>query len=67
VNKALAELDRKKQATLWKELNQYGMDQYWYIRTVFGKGTETWGSKIGGTFLWVPQQSLPWGKLYLKN
>jgi peptide/nickel transport system substrate-binding protein len=67
VDKALAELDRKKQAALWKELNQYGMDQYWYIRTVFGKGTETWGSKIGGVFLWVPQQSLPWGKLYLKS
>ena len=67
VNLALVELDRKKQAQMWKELNQYGMDQYWYVRTVFGKTQEVWGSKVGGVFYWLPQGNFGFGKLYVKQ
>jgi peptide/nickel transport system substrate-binding protein len=66
VNLALVELDRKKQAKMWHELSQYGMDQYWYIRTVFGKDQQTWGSKIGGVYYWEPQGSFGFGQLYIK-
>ncbi len=67
VNLALVELDRKKQAKMWQELSQYGMDQYWYIRTVFGKTQQTWGSKIGGVYFWEPQGSFGFGQLYIKQ
>jgi len=67
VNLALVELDRKKQAKMWQELAQYGMDQYWYIRTVFGKSQQTWGSKIGGVYYWEPQGSFGFGQLYVKQ
>ena len=67
VNLALVELDRKKQAKMWHELAQYGMDQYWYIRTVFGKSQQTWGSKIGGVYYWEPQGSFGFGQLYVKQ
>jgi len=67
VNLALVELDRKKQAKMWQELSQYGMDQYWYIRTVFGKSQQTWGSKIGGVYYWEPQGSFGFGQLYVKQ
>jgi len=67
VNLALVELDRKKQAKMWQELSQYGMDQYWYIRTVFGKSQQTWGSKIGGVYYWYPQGSFGFGQLYVKQ
>jgi len=66
VNKALVELDRKKQSAMWKELNQYGMDQYWYVRTVFGKSQQTWGSKVGGVYYWDAQGSFGFGQLYVK-
>ena len=66
VNLALVELDRNKQAKMWKELAQYGMDQYWYIRTVFSKTQETWGSKVGGVFYWEPQGNFGFGALYVK-
>jgi peptide/nickel transport system substrate-binding protein len=67
VNKALSELDRKKQATMWHELSQYGMDQYWYIRTVFGKDQATWGSKIGGMTEWKPFSQAIYNDLYIKQ
>lgn len=67
VNKALVELDRAKQAKMWHELAQYGMDQYWYIRTVFGKSQQTWGSKIGGIYYWEPQGSFGFGQIYVKK
>ena len=66
VNKALVELDRKKQSKMWQDLAQYGMDQYWYIRTVFGKTQLTWGSKVGGVYLWGPQGNFGFGQLYVK-
>ena len=67
VNLALVELDRKKQAKMWQELAQYGMDQYWYIRTVFGKSQQTWGSKVGGVYYWEPQGNFGFGQLYIKQ
>lgn len=67
VNKALVELDRQKQAKMWQQLAQFGMDQYWYIRTVFGKSQQTWGSKIGGVYYWEPQGSFGFGQLYVKQ
>ena len=67
VNLALVELDRKKQAKMWHELSQYGMDQYWYIRTVFGKSQQTWGSKVGGVYYWEPQGSFGFGQLFVKK
>jgi len=66
VNKALVELDRKKQSVMWKELNQYGMDQYWFVRTVFSKAQQTWGSKVGGVYYWDAQGSFGFGQLYVK-
>ncbi len=67
INKAYVELDRKKQAKLWHELSQYGMDQYWYIRTVFSKDQLTWGSKIGGFQEWKIMSSPIYNDLYIKK
>ncbi|CAB4777507.1 unannotated protein [freshwater metagenome] len=67
VNKALNELDRNKQASMWKKLNQFGMDQYWYVYTAFTKTQDYWGSKVGGVDFWDPQGTWIFGNLYVKK
>jgi peptide/nickel transport system substrate-binding protein len=63
---ALNMTDRAKQAGAWKVLSQQAMDQYWLIGTIFGKGQEVWGSKVGGAYFWDPQGTFGFGQLYVK-
>ena len=64
---AQAETDRAKQAADWKALNQFAMDQYWSIRPIFNLEQNQWGSAIGGAGFWLPQGSLLFPKMYVKQ
>ncbi|MCF8529867.1 MAG: ABC transporter substrate-binding protein [Candidatus Nanopelagicales bacterium] len=67
VQEALANTDREAQATQWKELNKYAMEQGWAVPTRFGKIQYLWGSKVGNAYLWDAYGSLPFGALYVKQ
>ncbi len=66
VLKTLAMTNRSDQAASWKKLAQFAMDQYWIVGTVFSKGQEVWGSKVGGVYFWEPQGTFGFGQLYVK-
>ena len=66
VLKNLALTNRAQQAAGWKKLAQFAMDQYWIVGTVFSKGQEVWGSKVGGVYFWEPQGTFGFGQLYVK-
>jgi peptide/nickel transport system substrate-binding protein len=67
VTLAMKTTDRKKQAALWKELDKEAMNNFWVLPTVFGKTLEVWGSAVQGTFFWVPQGHLGYGKLWVNQ
>jgi peptide/nickel transport system substrate-binding protein len=66
VAQAMLTTNRAKQAVLWKALDKTAMSNFWIMPTRFGKSQIVWGSKVGGTFFWVPQGCLAFGKLYVK-
>ncbi len=66
VLKTLAMTNRADQSASWKKLAQFAMDKYWIVGTVFSKGQEVWGSKVGGVYFWEPQGTFGFGQLYLK-
>lgn len=65
IQTALATTDREAQATEWKELNKYAMEQAWAVPTRFGKIQYLWGSKVGNAYLWDAYGSFPFGALYV--
>ena len=67
VDAARAETDRAKQGAMWKELNQFVVDQLWAIPGVFTKAQELWGSKLGNTYQWGPFGSYNFGDIYVKS
>lgn len=67
VTAAKAETDRAKQGEMWKELNQYVIDQMWAIPGTFTKAQDIWGSKVGNTYRWAPFGSFNFGDLYVKS
>ena len=54
VDAAKAETDRAKQSSLWKELNQYVIDQVWSIPGSATKSQNLVGSKVRGGYQWLP-------------
>jgi len=54
VDEAKAETDRAKQSELWKELNQYVVDQAWSILGTATKSQNLVGSKVRGGYQWLP-------------
>ena len=54
VDQAKAEVDRKKQADLWKELNQYVIDQVWSIPGSATKSQNLVGSNVRLGYQWLP-------------
>ncbi|MFM8848020.1 MAG: ABC transporter substrate-binding protein [Actinomycetota bacterium] len=54
VDEAKAETDRAKQSKMWKELNQYVMDQAWSIPGSATKSQNLVGSNVRGAFQWLP-------------
>jgi len=54
VDAAKAETDRAKQSTMWKELNQYVIDQVWSIPGSATKSQNLVGSNVRGAFQWLP-------------
>ncbi|MEY4361755.1 MAG: hypothetical protein RL391_1061 [Actinomycetota bacterium] len=54
VDKAKAETDRAKQSSLWKELNQYVIDQVWSVPGSATKSQNLVGSNVRGGYQWLP-------------
>ncbi len=54
VDEAKAETDRGAQSKLWKELNQYVIDQVWSIPGSATKAQNLVGSNVGGAYNWLP-------------
>ena len=54
IDEAKAETDRSKQSKLWKELNQYVMDQAWSIPGSATKTQNLVGSNVRGAYQWMP-------------
>lgn len=54
VDEAKAETDRAAQSKLWKELNQYVIDQAWSIPGSATKSQNLVGSKVRGAYQWLP-------------
>lgn len=54
VDAAKAETDRAKQSDMWKELNQYVIDQAWSIPGTATKAQNLVGSKVRGAYQWLP-------------
>jgi len=54
VDEAKAETDRAKQSKLWKELNQYVIDQVWSVPGSATKAQNLVGSKVRGGYQWLP-------------
>ena len=54
VDQAKAETDRAKQSALWKELNQYVIDQVWSIPGSATKSQNLVGSKVRLGYQWLP-------------
>ncbi len=64
---AQAETDRTKQMSMWRELAQFVMDQYWISVPIFNLDQYQWGSQVGGVEYWLPQGSLIFTNLYVKK
>lgn len=54
VTLAKGEVDRKKQATMWQELNQYVLDQAWAVPGNFTKTQNLVGSRVRNAYQWKP-------------
>lgn len=54
VDEAKSETDRAKQSKLWKELNQYVMDQAWSIPGSATKSQNLVGSNVRLGYQWLP-------------
>jgi len=54
VDEAKAETDRGAQSKLWKELNQYVIDQVWSIPGSATKSQNLVGSNVRGAYQWLP-------------
>jgi peptide/nickel transport system substrate-binding protein len=54
VAEAKAETDRAKQSALWKELNQYVIDQMWSVPGTATKSQNLVGSNVRGAYQWLP-------------
>jgi ABC-type oligopeptide transport system substrate-binding subunit len=54
VDEAKLETDRGAQAKLWKELNQYVIDQVWSIPGSATKAQNLVGSNVRGAYNWLP-------------
>jgi peptide/nickel transport system substrate-binding protein len=54
VEEAKLETDRAAQAKLWKELNQYAIDQVWSIPGSATKAQNIVGSNVRGAYQWLP-------------
>ena len=54
VDEAKAETDRAQQSKLWKELNQYVIDQAWSIPGSATKAQNLVGSNVRGAYQWLP-------------
>lgn len=54
VDAAKAETDRAKQSELWKELNQFVIDQVWSIPGTASKSQNLVGSKVRLGYQWLP-------------
>jgi peptide/nickel transport system substrate-binding protein len=67
IDAARAETDRAKQGKMWKELNQFVVDQLWAIPGTFTKRQDLWGSKLGNTYGWGPFGSYNFGDIYVKS
>ncbi len=64
---ATGETNRTKQAELWRGLAQDAMDQFWITPPIFNKEQYQWGSQVGGAQFWLPQGSLIFTNLYVKQ
>jgi peptide/nickel transport system substrate-binding protein len=74
VTAAKAEIDRDKQAEMWKELNKEAMAQGWAIPTRFRYEQRLAGSKVksasgedGHVYLWAPYGSWSYADLYVQQ
>jgi len=67
VNLAKSETNRTKQSDLWKQLNQYAVDQVWAIPLSFNKYFNIHGTKIGGAYNWKPYSTYNFNSLYIKK
>ncbi|CAB4720149.1 MAG: hypothetical protein F2934_08400 [Actinobacteria bacterium] len=54
VNAALVEVDRAKQASMWKALNQWLVDQVWSIPGTYTRAQYLVGSKVRNAYNWYP-------------
>lgn len=54
VEAAKLEINREDQAEVWKELNQYAIDQVWSIPGSATKVQNIVGSKVRGAYQWLP-------------
>jgi peptide/nickel transport system substrate-binding protein len=54
VEAAKLEINREDQAEVWKELNQYAIDQVWSIPSSVTKVQNIVGSKVRGAYQWLP-------------
>ena len=54
VDEAKLETDRAAQSKLWKELNQYVIDQVWSIPGSATKAQNLVGSNVRGAYQWLP-------------
>lgn len=66
VEAAQGEINRAKQASMWKELAQFAMDQYWIVMPIVEKQQFEWGSKIAGAAFWEPNGALLYTDIHLK-
>jgi peptide/nickel transport system substrate-binding protein len=71
---ALAEVDRDKQAQMWKDLNKEAMSQVWVVPYRFGRAQRLAGSKIhaasgdnGKVYIWGPYGSWSYGDLWVEQ
>jgi peptide/nickel transport system substrate-binding protein len=74
VAQAKVELDRNKQASMWKELNKQAMTNAWIIPTRFERQQRLSGSQVraasgkdGKPYLWAPYGSYTYGDLYVSK
>jgi len=54
VDAAKSETDRAAQSKMWKELNQYVIDQAWSVPGSATKSQNLVGSKVRGAYQWLP-------------
>jgi peptide/nickel transport system substrate-binding protein len=67
VDEAKTILDREEQGAAWAQLNADAMELGFAIPTRFGREQRIAGSGVGGTYIWAPYGSWPYGALWVEQ